>query len=91
MFEDISVKSAYHGNLFGLLMLKTIITNFFEYTLAEGWGGYHGLVFCWTYPTQFRHLDSLEFCEGTCVEEAKVQVDRFKKGMLAGGELYSRK
>jgi hypothetical protein len=72
-------------------MMKTIITNFFEDTLNQGLGGYHGLVFCATYPMQFRYLGSLEYSDGVTVEEVTKQVDQWNKGMLADGQLYTRR
>jgi hypothetical protein len=87
VFEDVKVEAQHHGNLFGLLLMKTVIQHVFMRVPAY----YTSIVLCWACPPQFHYMrDHLSFHGDPAPAAVARQAEFWGKGMLRNGRLYSR-
>jgi hypothetical protein len=87
VFEDVKVEAPHHGNLFGLLLIRSVIQHVFKNTRSP----FVNIVLCWACPPQFHYMRNQMPIHGDPTAEAvAMQAELWRKGMLRNGRLYSR-
>jgi hypothetical protein len=87
VFEDVKVEAPHHGNLFGLLLMRSTILHAFK----DAHPSRANIVLCWACPPQFHYMRNVLSIRGDPTARAvELQAELWSKGMLRDGRLYSR-